>query len=89
MSRIAAPRLRCSTKLAADILGGADVQPACRLGDDDHLGVAFQHPGQDHLLDIAAGEGADAVAGRGLDLVRGDQRLGVGTHPLAVERAAR
>ena len=48
-----------------DELGGPDVDTAGGLRGDEQLHLAAQLPGDDHLLLVAAGQGADRGVGRG------------------------
>ena len=56
MSRIAAPRRRCSRSKPVDRLGGADVDAARRVDGDDDARLAGQLARQQQLLLVAAGE---------------------------------
>ena len=47
-------------------------------------GIAGQRPGEQHLLQVAAGQTADGVVRLGADVEVGDQPAGVLAHPAAL-----
>ena len=71
-------------QLVVDVGVGADVEAAGRLGGDEGAGLAGQRPGEEHLLQVAAGQPADGVVGLGADVEVGDQPPGVLAHPVAL-----
>ncbi len=58
---MAVPGLALGQQMVLDRLHRAHVQAAGGLDSHDHLGVGRDLPGQDHLLQIAAGEFAARV----------------------------
>ncbi len=71
-------------QLVVDVGVGTDVEAAGRLGGDEGPGRAGQRPGQEDLLQVAAGQPAGGVVGLGADVEVGDQPPGVLAHPVAL-----
>ena len=75
MTMIAAPRLGALLHQAVDLALGADVDPARRLREHEHLEIAVEDPPEDDLLLVAARERGDAhLRGRGDHVVALDRR---------------
>ena len=68
-------------QLVVDVGVGTDVEAAGRLGGDERPGLARERPGEEHLLQVAAGQPADGVVRLGADVEVGDQPTGVLARP--------
>ena len=68
-------------QLFVDVGVGTDVETTSRLGGDERSRISGECPGEEHLLQVAAGQAADGVVRLGADVEVGDQPAGVLDEP--------
>ena len=71
-----------------DVVPGRDIDPACRLVEEEELRLPQQGASEEHALLLAAGELADVAAGQITDAETVEHRGDLGTLGLARPRQA-